>query len=100
MSEQEHGQGVEGEQPPADERQHVWDKPGNVKLLFNVFYALCVIFAVLGLVIPGGEGHEGHAWEQLPAFYPVYGFVGIVALVFIAKQMRKVLMRPEDYYDE
>ncbi|HIF05849.1 MAG TPA: hypothetical protein EYQ64_02555 [Gemmatimonadetes bacterium] len=86
MSEQEHGQGVEGEQPPADERQHVWDKPGNVKLLFNVFYALCVIFAVLGLVIP--------------AFYPVYGFVGIVALVFIAKQMRKVLMRPEDYYDE
>ena len=44
-----------------DERQHVWDNPRNVKLLFNVFYALCVILVVLGL-IPRQEvpSHEGH----------------------------------------
>ncbi len=80
-----------------DERQHVWDKPRNVKLLFNVFYALCAIVVVLELVIPL---HEAHAWERLLAFYPLYGFVGIVILVLIAKQMRRALMRPEDYYDE
>ena len=32
-------------------------------------------------------------------FYPVYGFVGAFLLVLAAKQMRRVLMRPEDYYD-
>jgi len=82
--------------PASDERQHVWDNPRNVKLLFNVFYAVCAIVVVLDLVIP----HEGHhSWERIVEFYPLYGFVGIVVLVLIAKLMRRVLMRPEDYYD-
>ncbi len=87
----EHGQGGS-----PGERQHVWDNPRNVKLLFNGFYVLCAIVVVLDLVIPR---EEHHAWESLLAFYPLYGFVGIVVLVLIAKQMRRVLMRPEDYYD-
>ena len=32
-------------------------------------------------------------------FYGIFGFVACVALVLIAKQLRRVLMRPEDYYD-
>ena len=83
-----------------DERQHVWDNPRNVKLLFNVFYAACAIVLVfdplLGLVI---DRHRGHAWESMLGFYPLYGFFGIVILVLVAKLMRAVLMRPEDYYD-
>ena len=39
--------------------------------------------------------------DALPiCFYPVYGFVGCVVLVLVAKWMRSFLMRPEDYYDE
>ncbi len=87
---------VHGEGRASDERQHVWDNPRNVKLLFNVFYAVCAIVVVLDLVI---DRHRDHPWESLLAFYPFYGFVGIVVLVLIAKQMRRVLMRPEDYYD-
>ncbi len=68
-----------------------------MKLLFNVFYALCAIVVVLDLVI---ERHEDHRLEGFLEFYPLYGFVGIVILVLLAKQMRRVLMRPEDYYDE
>ncbi len=79
-----------------DERQHVWDSPRNVKLLFNVFYVLCAIVVGLDLIV---HRHEVHPWERLLEFYPLYGFVGIVVLVLIAKQMRRVLMRPEDYYD-
>ena len=85
-----------GERGMPDERQHIWDKPRNVKLLFNVFYALCAIVVGLDLVI---HRHEVHPWERLLTFYPLYGFVGIVILVLIAKQLRRVLMRPEDYYD-
>jgi len=89
-------EGRQADERQADERQHMWDNPRNVKLLFSVFYAACVIVAVLDLFI---HRHEVHAWERLLDFYPLYGFVGIVVLVFIAKLMRRVLMRPEDYYD-
>ncbi|MCH7932983.1 MAG: hypothetical protein IIC36_03215 [Gemmatimonadetes bacterium] len=67
-----------------------------MKLLFNVLFALCAVVVVLDLLI---HRHEVHPWERLVAFYPLFGFVGIVILVGIAKQMRRVLMRPEDYYD-
>ena len=43
--------------------------------------------------------HVIHAWEALPGFYPIYGFIACALLVLIAKQMRKPLMRKEDYYD-
>ena len=33
-------------------------------------------------------------------FYAVYGFVACVALVLAAKVLRRVVMRPEDYYDQ
>ena len=74
---------VPGGEGAPDEREHVWDKPRNVKLLFNVFYACCVILVVLDFVIPR---HNVHDWENLLAFYPLYGFVGIWLLVLIAKQ--------------
>jgi hypothetical protein len=32
-------------------------------------------------------------------FYGWFGFVACVALVLIAKQLRRIVMRPEDYYD-
>ena len=96
----EHGHGPVGSYRPEDETQHVWDNPRNVKRLFNVFYAVCAIVLVLDplldLVI---DRHREHAWESLLGFYPLYGFVGIVVLVLTAKLMRRVLMRPEDYYD-
>jgi hypothetical protein len=39
-------------------------------------------------------------WEKIPAFYAIYGFVACVVLVVIAKRMRKVVIRKENYYDE
>ena len=80
---------------PAGERQHFWDKSRNVKLVFNVFYACCAVLVLLDFVV---HRHNVHRWEDLFAFYPLYGFVGIWILVLIAKAMRRVLMRPEDYY--
>ena len=32
-------------------------------------------------------------------FYAFFGFIACVALVLIAKQLRRVLLRREDYYD-
>ncbi len=81
---------------PEGERDYFLDKPGNVKMLINVFYVICAVLVVLGFVL---HQEHHHPWEDLPAFYPLYGFVGIVVLVIIAKLLRRVAMRPEDYYD-
>jgi hypothetical protein len=44
--------------------------------------------------------HIVHPWEGLFGFYAFYGFVACVLLVLLAKEMRKVVMRDESYYDQ
>ena len=58
---------------------------------------VCVILISLDLVL---HRHVSHPWEAMFGFYAVYGFVACVLLVLLAKGMRKVLIRKEDYYDE
>jgi hypothetical protein len=74
----------------------VWDDPRNVSRLLSVFYALCIALVGIDLVI---HRHIGHPWERLFGFHAWYGFVACWLLVVIAKAMRRVIMRPEDYYD-
>lgn len=81
--------------PSSDEKRYLFDKPENVKRLMHGLYAVCGLLVVLDFVI---HRHILHSWERLPAFYAIYGFVGCVLLVLIAKLMRTFLMRPEDYY--
>lgn len=74
-----------------------FDKPENVSKMLKVFYVLCVLLVVADFIV---HRHIYHSWENIPAFYAIYGFVGCSILVFIAKWMRTFLMRGEDYYDE
>jgi len=78
------------------ERRHVFDDPRNVKRLLRVFFAVCV--AVLGIDLIFHR-HVIHPWEGVFGFYAIFGFVACVALVLIAKEMRKAVKRKEDYYD-
>ncbi|MCK5263857.1 MAG: hypothetical protein KAJ92_09215 [Gammaproteobacteria bacterium] len=80
-----------------NEKKYLFDKPENIKRLLHIFYACCGLLFILDFVI---HRHVVHSWENLWGFYPVYGFVGCVVLVLVAKWMRTFLMRPEDYYDE
>jgi hypothetical protein len=47
----------------------------------------------------GTEAH-GFDFERWPGFYAFYGFVACFALVLAAKQLRRLLMRPERYYED
>jgi hypothetical protein len=82
---------------PDSERKHVFDNPRNVKRLLWVFYACCLALFVFDGVY---HRHAETAWEGFFGFYAIYGFVACVLLVLIAKELRKVLMRREDYYDD
>ncbi|KXI27263.1 hypothetical protein [Paraglaciecola hydrolytica] len=78
------------------EKTHLFDNPKNVKRLLYALYFCCGLLVVLDFVI---KRKVYHSWENLWAFYPIYGFVGCVVLVFVASWMRLILMRDEDYYD-
>ncbi len=80
----------------SDPKTYLFDKPQNVKRLLRGFYAICGLLVALELVV---HRHTYHDWENVPAFYALYGFMGCVVLVLVAKWMRTFLMRAEDYYD-
>ncbi len=89
-----------------NEREHFFDKPKNVRLVIRSLFAICaflflldVVDAVLGFFEVGDLRLTEAPWEGWPGFYAAYGFVACVLLVLTAKEMRKVLMRGEDYYD-
>lgn len=80
-----------------NEKSYFFDNPDNVKRVLQLFYVCCVVLLLLDLVI---HRHVLHSWENLFGFYPVYGFIGCVVLVLIAKWMRTFLMQDEDYYEK
>jgi hypothetical protein len=89
-----------------DEQAHYFDDPGNVRRFLRVFYALCLIAVLLdplGMLLHqlglGELRHAERSWEGLPGFYAAYGFVACVLLVLVAKKLRGILMRDEDYYE-
>lgn len=79
-----------------DEKTHVFDKQGNVRRVVNVLTVLCVLLLGADFFF---HRHVSHPWEGLWGFYAVFGFVACVVLVLLAKEMRKLVMRDEDYYD-
>ena len=79
------------------EKQHFFDNPRNIKRALWAFYAICAGLLAFDVIY---HRHVTTPAESLFGFYAVYGFVACVLLVLIAKQMRKVLMRREDHYDD
>jgi hypothetical protein len=83
-------------QPDPDEKRYWLDDPRNVNRLVHGFYIACGVVLAIDILVPK---HGPFAVEHIYGFYGIFGFVACVALVLIAKQLRRVLMRPEDYYD-
>ena len=90
------------------------DNPRNVKRILWGFFGLCIAVAGDEIFRPlsGGEApltEEGaeavhHLAERAGALefvgsFALYGFVSCVALVIMGKGLRRLVMRPEDYYD-
>lgn len=78
------------------EKTYFLDKKENIKKILYVFYALCALLFAADFVV---HRHTYHSWEELPGFYAIFGFVACVILVLLATQMRKLVMRDEDYYE-
>ncbi len=79
------------------QRPGLFDNPQNVKRLLRIFFALCGVVLLCDLFY---DRHTTHPWEHLWGFFALFGFVACVVLVLVAKEMRKAVMRRENYYDE
>lgn len=73
----------------------------NVDTIVRGLVAVCAGLVVFDLVFHFvGHKHVHFQIEAVPGFYALAGFASYVGLVLTAKQLRKVLMRPNDYYGE
>jgi hypothetical protein len=85
---------------PAQEKnggKHFWlDDMRNVHKLF---WALVLVCGLLFLSDAVYEKHVIFAFENWFGFFGLFGFFVSFALVLTARELRKVLMRDEDYYD-
>ncbi len=80
-----------------DEKKYWLDEPNNVK---KVFWAVCLLCAAVFVADAFYHKHIHFAVEGWFGFYGIFGFVACVGLVLAAKVLRKILIRPEDYYDD
>ena len=69
----------------------------NVRRVLYSLYVCCAVLLIIDFLY---HRHSLHPWESWPGFYAVYGFVGCVLLVLIAKLLRRLVKRPENYYDK
>ena len=77
-------------------KDHLFDNRRNIQRVLWVLVVICGLVFAADFIF---HRHIVHPWEELWGFYAIYGFVACVVLVLVAKQMRKLLMRGEDYYD-
>ena len=78
------------------ERKYWLDDPRNVNRLY---YGLVVVCALLVLADLLYRKHVHFGWEGWFGFYGFFGFTMFFLLVLAGGQLRKILMRDEDYYD-
>ena len=82
---------------PVPEKKGFFDKPGNFRRFMTAFFISLVVLLVVDFFI---AKHGHYPWEDAPDFFAAYGFVSCVVLVLVAKVLRLIIKRPEDYYDK
>lgn len=85
-------------------RLHVRASAPQTKPVVDAF-SIILVLAALGVIAatvyldPLMSEKGPFAIEHWYGFYGIYGFVGCVVLVLAAKEMRRLIMMPEDYWE-
>lgn len=93
-----HPDGIAATPAPATDEKVYWlDQPGNVRKIYVGLGIVCLLLVGADVFY---QKHPHFAIDGVFGFYGFYGFVSCVSLVLAAKLLRKLMMRPEDYYDK
>lgn len=66
-------------------------------LLIAIYVWCLAVMVVAGLFI---HWHIYFGWQELIAFFAIYGFAACVFLIYFAKGLRLWLPKEEDYYEK
>jgi hypothetical protein len=80
----------------SDHRKYWLDVPGNVTKLYRGLWVVGLLLVALDFVL---HRHDDLGFAATYGFYAFYGFVACVSLVLAAKVLRRLVKRPEDYYE-
>lgn len=80
----------------SDPKKYWLDRTENVTLLYRGLWVVGLLTISFDFFL---HRHEDFEFAKLFGFHGLYGFIACVALVLIAKQLRRVLMRDENYYE-
>jgi len=72
------------------------DSDKNRLKVRKFFYISLLVLLVIDLFL---SKQVHFSWENAPCFYAVYGFIACVSLIFVAKLLRLLVKRREDYYE-
>jgi hypothetical protein len=60
-----------------------------------------IIFILIDLFLESGFGHSEFPWSHLVGFFALFGFLGCLLIIVVAKLLGYYwLQRGEDYYDK
>jgi hypothetical protein len=75
-----------------------FDKPENLRKLRFFSYILLAVSVLVEFIVPAHG--TGHAWDRIPGFYALFGFVICAAMIIVSKLLGQFwLKKSEDYYD-
>lgn len=80
-----------------DDQEPGWfERKENQNKLWYGLLAVCGVLTVSEFLY---EHHPHFEIEKIPEFFEIFGFLAFVFIVFAGTALRKLIMRPEDYYD-
>jgi hypothetical protein len=80
----------------ADPKTYWLDRKENVTRLYRGLWLVGLALVSIDLFLHKHEDFDFAGWF---GFYAIFGFCACVALVVTAKNLRRLLMRPENYYE-
>ena len=84
------------------EERSRFETPGFLRLLWIVVPGTCILFAGMNIILSmmhKTHPHFGPLTDGNPVFYGIVGFLSFSFIVLAGQHLRKILMRPEGYYD-
>ncbi len=76
--------------------KHWFDDPRHVTWLVRALAGACLALVAAD---PLYDKHGHFGWEELFGFHGFFGFAAFLLIVLAGKPLRKLLGRPEDFYD-
>ena len=77
-------------------REYWLDRPENVRKVYLAVWGVCILLLAVELLL---HKHTEVPVEKWFGFHGFFGFVACIGLVLTAKGLRRLVRRPEDYYE-